>query len=189
MTSPSAASAPGPVTVRTGTAEATRRVARAVAGCLRAGDLVVLDGPLGAGKTTFTQGLGDALGVRGPIASPTFVIARVHPSLRGGPALVHVDAYRLTGAFDVEDLDLDAQADESVTVAEWGRDRVEHLAASHLLIELERPAQAPTAAGDDTEDVVDEPRTLTLTGAGERWNHAEMTALAEAVATAVDEES
>lgn len=87
----------GTLEIRTVDADGTRAVAVALAAVLRAGDLLVMDGPLGAGKTTFTQGLGDGLGVRGPVASPTFVIERVHPSLAGGPALVHVDAYRLGG--------------------------------------------------------------------------------------------
>ena len=152
--------------IRTRDAEGTRAVARALAGALRAGDLLVLDGPLGAGKTTFTQGLGDGLGVRGPVASPTFVIERVHPSLAGGPDLVHVDAYRLGGGEEIDDLDLEADLDRAVTVVEWGRDRVEHLMDSHLLIELERPDQV-----EDPDDP-DEPRTLRLTPSGPRWDEA-----------------
>src|SRR5699024_4469047 len=127
------------VQVRTRDADGTRAVATALATVLRAGDLLVLDGPLGAGKTTFTQGLGAGLGVRGPVASPTFVIERVHPRLADGPDLVHVDAYRLGGGGDIEDLDLEADLDRAVTVVEWGRDRVEHLSDSTLLVELERP--------------------------------------------------
>lgn len=160
-----------PIAVRTATAEGSREVARTLARHLRAGDLLVLDGPLGAGKTTFTQGLGEQLGVRGSVASPTFVISRVHPSLVDGPALVHVDAYRLAGGFDVDDLDLDSDLDSAVTVIEWGRDRVEHLAASHLLIELERP----DAAGP--EDGPDEARTITFTPSGPRWNAQAVAAL------------
>lgn len=153
-----------PITVRTRSAEASRTVARRLAAHLRAGDLLVLDGPLGAGKTTFTQGLGEALGVRGSVASPTFVISRVHPSRGDGPALVHVDAYRLAGGFDVDDLDLEADLDRAVTVIEWGRDRVEHLAPSHLRVELERPAAATPDEGPD------EPRTLRLVPSGPRWD-------------------
>ncbi|MGP9538915.1 tRNA (adenosine(37)-N6)-threonylcarbamoyltransferase complex ATPase subunit type 1 TsaE [Brachybacterium sp. AOP43-C2-M15] len=150
--------------VRTRDAEGTRQFARALAGALRPGDLLVLDGPLGAGKTTLTQGLGAGLGVRGPVASPTFVIERVHPSLGDGPDLVHVDAYRLGGGGEVDDLDLEADLDRAVTVVEWGRDRVEHLADSVLLIELERP--------DRVEDPLDpdEPRTLRVTPVGPRWD-------------------
>ena len=97
-------------TVRT--AAEMRALGRGLASRLRAGDLVVLTGPLGAGKTTLTQGIGDGLGVRGPVTSPTFVIARVHPPLGRGPALVHVDAYRLGDAAEVDDLDLDADLDQ-----------------------------------------------------------------------------
>ncbi|MDO9397672.1 MAG: tRNA (adenosine(37)-N6)-threonylcarbamoyltransferase complex ATPase subunit type 1 TsaE, partial [Herbiconiux sp.] len=78
-----------------------------IAGLLEAGDVVLLSGDLGAGKTTFTRGLGEGLGVRGPVTSPTFVLARTHPSLVGGPALVHVDAYRLGSALELDDLDID----------------------------------------------------------------------------------
>ncbi|MFC7376065.1 tRNA (adenosine(37)-N6)-threonylcarbamoyltransferase complex ATPase subunit type 1 TsaE [Brachybacterium sp. GCM10030267] len=155
-----------PLTIRTTDADGTRAAAAALAGALRAGDLLILDGPLGAGKTTFTQGLGQGLGVRGPVASPTFVIERVHPSLTGGPALVHVDAYRLGGGGDIDDLDLEADLDQSVTVVEWGRDRVEHLVDSTLLIELERPDHV-----EDPDDP-DEPRTLRLTPRGPRWDRA-----------------
>lgn len=173
------------IIVRTLGAEASRAVARALARQLRSGDLLVLDGPLGAGKTTFTQGLGQALGVRGAVASPTFVISRVHPSLTGGPALVHVDAYRLGSAVDIEDLDLDADLADAVTVIEWGRDRTEHLSDSHLLIELERAqgdavASVAEAAAEDLAG--DEPRTLTLTPSGPRWDHDAVIALGSALA-------
>ena len=114
----------------------TRALGAALAGVVRAGDLVVLVGPLGAGKTALTQGLGEALGVREPVTSPTFVIARVH---RGGRVpLVHVDAYRLGSMADVDDLDLDATAEEAVTVDEWGHGLVEQLADEHLVVELDR---------------------------------------------------
>ena len=161
--------------LRTTDPEGTRLAAQVIAGVLRPGDLLVLDGPLGAGKTTFTQGLGAGLDVRGPVASPTFVIARVHPSLSGGPALVHVDAYRLGGSADLEDLDLEADLDDAVTVVEWGRDRVEHLTSSHLLVELERPDQV------DDADLPEEPRTLRLTPAGPRWDEGAVTDLARAL--------
>ncbi|MGQ4576289.1 tRNA (adenosine(37)-N6)-threonylcarbamoyltransferase complex ATPase subunit type 1 TsaE [Dermabacteraceae bacterium P7006] len=153
------------LTLATAGAEDTRDVARALAGVLRPGDMLVLDGALGAGKTTFTQGLGEALGVRGPVASPTFVIARVHPSLVGGSELVHVDAYRLQGGFEIDDLDLDADMDRAVTVVEWGRDRVEHLADSHLLVQLDRSVSE--APGET--DSLDEERSITLAGHGPRW--------------------
>lgn len=166
--------------VRTRDADGTREVARALAGVLQAGDLLVLDGPLGAGKTTFTQGLGAGLGVRGPIASPTFVIERVHPSLGEGPDLVHVDAYRLGGGGEIDDLDLEADLDRAVTVVEWGRDRVEHLSDSFLLVVLERPDQV-----DDPLDP-DEPRTLQLIPQGPRWDEAAIARLEAALAAVSD---
>jgi tRNA threonylcarbamoyladenosine biosynthesis protein TsaE len=116
--------------------EDTRALGAELAAVLRPGDLVVLVGPLGAGKTALTQGIGAALGVTEPVTSPTFVIARVH---RGGRLpLVHVDAYRLGGVADVDDLDLDASTDESVTVVEWGQGLVEQLADEHLEVRLDR---------------------------------------------------
>jgi tRNA threonylcarbamoyladenosine biosynthesis protein TsaE len=114
----------------------TRALGSALGELVRPGDLIVLVGPLGAGKTALTQGLGEALGVREPVTSPTFVIARVH---RGGRVpLVHVDAYRLGSVADVDDLDLDASADESVTIVEWGQGLVEQLADEHLEVRLDR---------------------------------------------------
>ncbi len=118
------------------TAEDTRALGAALAAVVAPGDLLVLTGPLGAGKTALTQGLGAALGVSEPVTSPTFVIARVH---RGGRLpLVHVDAYRLGGVADVDDLDLDASTEESVTVVEWGAGLVERLADEHLEVRLDR---------------------------------------------------
>jgi tRNA threonylcarbamoyladenosine biosynthesis protein TsaE len=118
------------------TVDDTRALGAALAAVVRPGDLLVLTGPLGAGKTALTQGLGAALGVGEPVTSPTFVIARVH---RGGRLpLVHVDAYRLGGVADVDDLDLDASTDESVTVVEWGAGLVERLTDEHLEVRLDR---------------------------------------------------
>lgn len=140
----------------TETAEQTQRIAADLATMLQAGDLIVLSGELGAGKTTFTQGLGHSLGVRAGIISPTFVLVRIHPNLPdghnpGGPDLVHVDAYRLATAGEIDDIDLENTMDSSVTVVEWGEDRVEHLAASRLEIGLLR------AAGGGLADVVQPP--------------------------------
>lgn len=112
--------------------EATQTWGRRLGALLRAGDVVVLTGGLGAGKTTLTQGIAEGLGVRGPITSPTFVIARVHPSLVGGPELVHVDAYRLDGSLELDDLDLDSELDEAVTVIEWGAGLAEELSQKRL---------------------------------------------------------
>ena len=116
--------------------EDTRALGAALAAVVGPGDLLVLTGPLGAGKTALTQGLGAALGVTEPVTSPTFVIARVHRD--GRLPLVHVDAYRLGSVADVDDLDLDASAEESVTVVEWGAGLVEQLADEHLEVRLDR---------------------------------------------------
>jgi tRNA threonylcarbamoyladenosine biosynthesis protein TsaE len=126
------------VELSTTTAEETHALGLRLADVLRAGDLLILSGDLGAGKTTFTQGLGAGLGVRGDVTSPTFVISRVHPSTVGGPALVHVDAYRLHGLAELDDLDLDTSLDEAVTVVEWGSGVAEELADDRLEIEILR---------------------------------------------------
>jgi len=140
--------------VRWATTDDTQDFGRRLGALLRGGDVLVLTGDLGAGKTTLTQGIAEGLGVRGPITSPTFVIARVHPSLVGGPALVHVDAYRLGSALELDDLDLDADLDESVTVVEWGAGLAEQLSDSRLEL---------TIVGDDV-------RTARLVGVGGRWD-------------------
>jgi len=148
-------------------AQAMRDLGGLLAAVMRAGDLVVLTGDLGAGKTTLAQGIGTGLAVRGDVTSPTFVIARVHPSLVGGPALVHVDAYRLDTLSEVDDLDLDASLGESVTVVEWGEGLVEGLAADRLEVRLER--RRGSAGPDDAEVNGDEPRTVRVRGFGPRW--------------------
>lgn len=149
--------------------EAMLDLGRGLAALLRAGDLVMLTGELGAGKTTLTRGLGEGLGVRGAVTSPTFVIARVHPSLGDGPPLVHVDAYRLGGGLDeMEDLDLDVSLPESVMVVEWGEGKVEELTEDRLQLLIHR------AAGDTTDEV----RRVTLTGIGPRWDGADLESLA-----------
>ena len=122
------------------TVEDTRAFGARLAGVLRAGDLIVLSGPLGAGKTALTQGIGAGLGVTGRVVSPTFVIARVH---RGGRLpLVHVDAYRLGSVAEVDDLDLDVETSDAVTVVEWGEGLVEQLAGEWLLVSIERAADS-----------------------------------------------
>ena len=149
------------------TAEDTRAWGERLGAVLRAGDLVVLTGDLGAGKTTLTQGIAEGLGVRGPVTSPTFVIARVHPSLVGGPALVHVDAYRLGGLAELDDLDLDTSLEDSVTIVEWGHGLAEGLSEDRLEI---------TLRGDDE-------RLATISAWGPRWDgeqaRAELGTLAE----------
>ncbi|MEV5980017.1 tRNA (adenosine(37)-N6)-threonylcarbamoyltransferase complex ATPase subunit type 1 TsaE [Streptomyces sp. NPDC052114] len=142
---------------------------RRLAKLLRPGDLVMLTGELGAGKTTLTRGLGEGLDVRGAVTSPTFVIARVHPPLGAGPALVHVDAYRLGGGLDeMEDLDLDVSLPDSVIVVEWGDGKVEELSDDRLHVVIDR------AVGDTTDEV----REVTLTALGARWADADLASLA-----------
>ncbi|MFE6776933.1 tRNA (adenosine(37)-N6)-threonylcarbamoyltransferase complex ATPase subunit type 1 TsaE [Streptomyces sp. NPDC057702] len=179
---------------------------RHLARFLRAGDLVLLTGELGAGKTTLTRGLGAGLDVRGAVTSPTFVIARVHPSLGDGPPLVHVDAYRLGGGLDeMEDLDLDVSLPDSVVVVEWGDGKVEELSDDRLHVVIERavgadaalaatgpaPGDAPEspanasdpAAGTEIEaedaGAVDV-RRVTVTGVGPRWADVDLTPLESA---------
>jgi len=127
------------------TAADTQALGAALGAVLRHGDLVVLTGPLGAGKTAFTQGIGAGMGVQGSVVSPTFVIARVHPATDpGGSALVHVDAYRLGSLDEVDDLDLDVDLASSVTVVEWGAGLVERLAPAWLSVVLSRAADSET---------------------------------------------
>lgn len=128
---------------------------------LAGGDLVMLDGPLGAGKTTLTRGIAEGMGVAGRVASPTFVIAAVHRSLTEGPDLVHVDAYRLESLDEVDALDLDASLEASATVVEWGEGKVEVLTPDRLTITIKRPV-----GGDDI--AADCPRTLSFEASGER---------------------
>jgi tRNA threonylcarbamoyladenosine biosynthesis protein TsaE len=140
-----------------------RALGEDVADVLRPGDVVVLDGPLGAGKTTFTQGIGRALAVRGQVTSPTFVIARMHPG--PGPALVHVDAYRLGSAVEVDDLDLDADLAAAVTVVEWGVGKVEGLAPDRLEVLISRAVGAPVDEDDPSGGL----RSVVVQGIGPRW--------------------
>jgi tRNA threonylcarbamoyladenosine biosynthesis protein TsaE len=125
--------------IRLATVDDTRAFGRRLAALLRPGDLVLLTGPLGAGKTALAQGIGAGLKVRGDVTSPTFVIARLH---RGEVPLVHADAYRLGAQPDpraeIDDLDLDATAEDAVTVVEWGEGLVEHLSETYLQIRIDR---------------------------------------------------
>lgn len=161
------------------TSDDMERLGAALAGVLRRGDVLVLNGPLGAGKTTLVRGLGEALGVRGAVASPTFVIARTHPSLSDGPALIHVDAYRLTSALELDDLDLDL--DSAVTVIEWGSEVVSAIADEWLELDLARPraAQSESAAdaSGDPDAAVEEPREVTLRAVGDRFAGVTLEAL------------
>jgi tRNA threonylcarbamoyladenosine biosynthesis protein TsaE len=150
------------------TAEDMRALGARVAQELKAGDLVVLTGDLGAGKTTFTQGLGRGLGVEGAVTSPTFVIAREHRSRGVGPELVHVDAYRLGGAAELDDLDLDTTLDAAVTVVEWGEGVADDLAESRLQIRITRSSVDPGHDDDPDHD----PRTVEILRLGPRWARA-----------------
>src|SRR5664279_2521715 len=140
------------------TAASMHALGRRLATLVRPGDLVLACGELGAGKTALTQGIGAGLDVQGAVISPTFVISRVHRSRSGGPALVHVDAYRLADLAEVEDLDLDATLADAVTVVEWGEGKAEQLSDSRLDVVIVR-----------SSDPEDETRTVTLTGIGSRW--------------------
>ena len=144
--------------------EDMRALGTRLAALLRAGDLVLLSGALGSGKTTLAQGLGEGLGVHGPVTSPTFVIARVHPSTVGGPPMVHVDAYRLAGWDELEDLDLEASLDDAVTVVEWGSGLAEGLAEDRLELTIVRAqATVPEPAGADGA------RRVVIRACGHRW--------------------
>lgn len=153
-----------PITHELTTAEDTRAFGEHLAARLEPGDLVILTGDLGAGKTTLTQGIGAGLGVRGDITSPTFVIARVHPSCSEGPALVHADAYRLGSSAELDDLDLDADIEEAVTVVEWGEGLAESLSVDRLELSLRR---SDAGAAPDV-------RTLVLTPVGPRWRELDL---------------
>ncbi|MEY4993336.1 MAG: hypothetical protein RIS82_458 [Actinomycetota bacterium] len=128
-----------------------------LASVLKAGDLVLLTGPLGAGKTTLTRGIGEALGAQGNVSSPTFVLARTHSCGQGKPALVHVDAYRLSSAAELDDLDIDFA--NSITVVEWGKGLTDGITNDWLEVEIER---------DHTGE--SDVRQLLITGFGDRWN-------------------
>lgn len=153
------------ITIEVATPEAMTALGERIGAQLRAGDLLALNGELGAGKTTFTRGIGAALGVRGAVTSPTFVLARTHPSASGGAPLVHVDAYRLSSALELDDLDIDYPA--SVVVVEWAAGMLDGVSDSWLELEIRRPLGAETPLVEGEEPV--EPRTVTLTGHGPRW--------------------
>lgn len=182
----------------------TRRLALTLAQHLNAGDVLLLSGELGAGKTTFTRSLGEGLGVREGVISPTFVLSRVHPNLPdgprpGGPDLVHVDAYRLSSAEELDDLDLEFSLPRSVTVIEWGRDKAEHLSDSRLELDFTRLTGADARFAysgaeefswdDEDEDEngedadTPEPRLLRVRAFGPRWEHS-FDALKEALQSA-----
>ena len=145
-----------PVAVTVPTPGAMHTLGMELAGLLRAGDVIIATGDLGAGKTTLTRGIGEGLDVEGPVISPTFVLSRIHSSRGHGPDLVHVDAYRMTDAGELADIDLDATLSRSVTLVEWGGGIAEWLSDERLEIDIDR-------------EVGDETRRVTLTGIGSRW--------------------
>ena len=149
----------GPEDVVVATADEMHAFGVRLGESLTAGDLLVLTGPLGAGKTTLARGIGEGLGVRGPVTSPTFVLARTHPNLAGGPPLVHVDAYRLSEPIELDDLDIDFAG--SVVLVEWGRGLIQAVASRWVDIEIERPTGA--GGSDDDVDPGDEPRHIRIT--------------------------
>lgn len=152
-----------PASLRVPTAAAMRAFGARLAELLRPGDLIVASGELGSGKTTLAQGMGAGLRVAGPITSPTFVLSRIHPGVDGGVQLVHVDAYRLGSAAELDDLDLDATLADSVTLVEWGTGLADQLAGDRLEIHIDR-------SGDPD----DETRTVRLTGIGPRWAEVDL---------------
>lgn len=159
---------PLPTVLTVPTGEDMQAVGERLAALLRSGDLLVASGDLGAGKTTLTQGIGRGLGVSGPVISPTFVLSRIHPSSTGGPSLVHVDAYRLSGSEELDDLDLDATLPDAVTVVEWGAGLAEDLAEDRLEIDI--VVRPDGLTGADT-------RLLALRGVGDRWAEVDLSRL------------
>jgi tRNA threonylcarbamoyl adenosine modification protein YjeE len=141
-------------------AEAMHQLGLEISKHLRAGDLVLLNGPLGAGKTTLARGIGEGLGASGTVQSPTFVLARTHKT-KLGPKLVHVDAYRLSSAIELDDLDIDFE--NSVVVVEWARDYVDGQSDNWLSVEISRAAES-------------EKRSVIIQGHGERWQGVKIAA-------------
>ena len=144
-----------------GDAEAMHQFGVKLANQLKAGDLIVLVGPLGAGKTTLTRGIGEGLKAIGNVSSPTFVIARTHKREATDVPMVHVDAYRLGSAAELDDLDIDFA--NSIVLVEWGKGLLDGISENWLEIEISRE-QVATEPGSDTET-----RELTITAFGERW--------------------
>jgi tRNA threonylcarbamoyladenosine biosynthesis protein TsaE len=139
---------------------------------LVAGDVVVLAGPLGAGKTTFAQGLAQRLGVQGNVTSPTFVVSRIHKAKPGGLALVHVDAYRLAGPNDLVDLDLET-TENAVFLIEWGSPYVASFTESWIELSIERSLEL-----SDLADASSGQRTVEITAVGARWTDKKLAGLA-----------
>lgn len=166
----------------------TQALGEALGRRLAAGDLLMLRGGLGAGKTTFAQGIGRGMQVRGQVASPTFIVARVHPSLVGGPDLIHADAYRINGLDDLETLDLDSTIDECVTIVEWGEGKTEAMSDARLEIDVTRPVGGVAQLdGDvvDLEQMDDGRRRISFHPHGDRWQGVLEKAVADSGLTLV----
>jgi tRNA threonylcarbamoyladenosine biosynthesis protein TsaE len=162
---------PLPLAIKVPTREAMVRLGERLAQLLERGDVIIAGGDLGAGKTTLTQGIGRALGSEGPVISPTFVLARIHPSTIGRPTLMHVDAYRLSSSYELDDLDLDAAVADSITVVEWGQGIAEGLAEDRLEIDIWTSPADVSAVGDDSE------RVVTFRTVGARWGEVDLSVL------------
>jgi tRNA threonylcarbamoyladenosine biosynthesis protein TsaE len=159
---------PLPLAIKVPTREAMLRLGERLAQLLERGDVIIAGGDLGAGKTTLTQGIGRALGSEGPIISPTFVLSRIHPSAIGRPTLMHVDAYRLSSSYELDDLDLDAAVADSITVVEWGQGLAEGLAEDRLEIDIWTSPADVSAVSDDSE------RVVTFRTVGARWDGVDL---------------
>ncbi len=168
---PSTRGATTPLAIKVPTSGAMVRLGERLAQLLERGDVILSAGDLGAGKTTLTQGIGRGLGSEGPIISPTFVLSRIHPSSIGRPTLMHVDAYRLSTATELDDLDLDATVADSITVVEWGRGIAEGLAEDRLEIDIWTSPADFSAADDDSE------RVVTIRAVGTRWHDVDLSVL------------
>ena len=160
-----------PVVLEVPTAEQMQALGARLAGLLRPGDLVIASGDLGAGKTTLTQGIGRGLDSEGAVISPTFVLSRIHASRSGKPTLVHVDAYRLSSAEELDDLDLDATTADAVTVVEWGAGLAEDLAEHRLEIDIRRSVH-PTGGAEHLDS-----RLVLIRPIGDRWSKVDLASL------------
>ncbi|HEY6664531.1 MAG TPA: tRNA (adenosine(37)-N6)-threonylcarbamoyltransferase complex ATPase subunit type 1 TsaE, partial [Propionibacteriaceae bacterium] len=162
---------PLPLAIKVPTSEAMVRLGERLAKLLERGDVILAAGDLGAGKTTLTQGIGRGLGSEGPIISPTFVLSRLHPSGIGRPTLMHVDAYRLATASELDDLDLDAAVADSITVVEWGQGIADGLSDARLDIDIWTSEADSMATSDDSE------RVVTIRPVGFRWRGVDLSVL------------
>ena len=162
---------PLPLAIKVPTSSAMVRLGERLAQLLHRGDVILAAGDLGAGKTTLTQGIGRGLGSEGPIISPTFVLSRLHPSSIGRPTLMHVDAYRLSTASELDDLDLDAAVADCITVVEWGQGFAEGLSEDRLEIGVWTSPADFSATADDSE------RVVTIRSVGVRWRGVDLSVL------------